>query len=243
MTMSAVPRQLSDTPVRRTDRTRLVVGAIALAALAVLGAVGATLAGTPAPGGRSAISVENVATTTNSSTTTTSSTTSTTSSTTSTSASATTSTGTSTATSTPTPTASSALDNLYRVLPPGYNATSCGPSDDPTPQALATVNCGAPEGASGPTNARFSLFADANALASQFQDGVNADAASQCPGSIDSPRSWSYDATPAFNAGSLVCGTHNNAPVLMWTKDDVLLLGQVQGPDLSNLYGWWLSLG
>ncbi len=50
-------------------------------------------------------------------------------------------------------------------------------------------------------------------------------------------------ATPAFNAGSLVCGTHNNAPVLMWTKDDVLLLGQVQGPDLSNLYGWWLSLG
>jgi len=236
MTMSAVPRQLSDTPVRRTDRTRLVVGAIALAALAVLGAVGATLAGTPAPGGRSAISVENVATTTNSSTTTTSSTTST-------SASATTSTGTSTATSTPTPTASSALDNLYRVLPPGYNATSCGPSDDPTPQALATVNCGAPEGASGPTNARFSLFADANALASQFQDGVNADAASQCPGSIDSPRSWSYDATPAFNAGSMVCGTHNNAPVLMWTKNDVLLLGQVQGPDLSSLYGWWLSLG
>ena len=235
MTMSAVPRQLSDTPVRRTDGTRLVVGAVALAALAVLGAVGATLAGKPAPGGPSTISVENVATTTNSSTTTTSSTTST-------SASATTSTGTSTTTSTPTPTVTP-LDNLYRVMPPGYNATSCGPSDDPTPQALATVDCGAPQGASGPTNARFSLFADANALASQFQNGVNADAASQCPGSIDSPRSWSYEATPAFNAGSLVCGTHNNAPVLMWTKDDVLLLGQVQGPDLSSLYGWWLSLG
>jgi hypothetical protein len=29
----------------------------------------------------------------------------------------------------------------------------------------------------------------------------------------------------------------------MWTKDDVLLLGQVQGPDLSSLYGWSLSLG
>ena len=226
--MSAVPRQLSDTP-NRTDGARLVVGAIALAALAVLGAVGVTLAGTPAPGGPSTISVENVATTTNSSTT-------------STSASATTSTGTSTTTSTPTPTVTP-LDNLYRVMPPGYNATSCGPSDDPTPQALATVDCGAPQGASGPTNARFSLFADANALASQFQDGVNADAASQCPGSIDSPRSWSYEATPAFNAGSLVCGTHNNAPILMWTKDDVLLLGQVQGPDLSSLYGWWLSLG
>ena len=232
MTMTT-PGQLSDTAARGLDRTRVIVGAIALVALAVLGAVGVTLAGTPAPGGP--ISVENVATTTNSSTTTTSSTTST-------SASATTSTGTSTTTSPPTPTVTP-LDNLYSVMPPGYNATSCGPSDDPTPQALATVDCGAPQGASGPTNARFSLFADANALASQFQDGVNADAASQCPGSIDSPRSWSYEATPAFNAGSLVCGTHNNAPVLMWTKDDVLLLGQVQGPDLSNLYGWWLSLG
>lgn len=48
---------------------------------------------------------------------------------------------------------------------------------------------------------------------------------------------------PAFNAGSLVCGTHNNAPVLMWTKDDLLLLGQVQGPDLSSLNGWSLRLG
>ena len=226
--MSNVPGQLSDTPVRRTDRTRLVVGATALAALAALGAVGATLAGTP--GGPSAISVENVATTTNSSTTTTSSTTST-------SGSAT----TSTTTATPTPTATP-LDDLYRVLPPGYNATGCGPSDDPTPQALATVDCGAPDGASGPTNAKFSLFADANALASQFQDAVNADSVGQCPGSIDSPRSWSYGDTPAFAAGSLVCGTHNNAPVLMWTKDDALLLGQVQGPDLSTLYGWWLSL-
>lgn len=224
--MGYVPGQLSDTPVRRADRTRLVVGAIALAALAVLGAVGATLAGTP--GGPSAMSVENVATTTD---------TTTTSGTTSTSAGAT----TSTTTATPTPTVTP-LDNLYRVLPPGYNAAGCGPSDDPTPQALATVDCGAPDGATGPTNAHFSLFADADALASQFQDAVNADAVSQCPGSIDSPRSWSYGDTPAFSAGSLVCGTHNNAPVLMWTKDDVLLLAQVQGPDLSNLYGWWLSL-
>jgi hypothetical protein len=29
----------------------------------------------------------------------------------------------------------------------------------------------------------------------------------------------------------------------MWTKNDVLLLGDVQGADLDSLYGWWLSLG
>jgi serine/threonine-protein kinase len=119
----------------------------------------------------------------------------------------------------------------------------CGPSANPSPQALATVDCGQLDQASGPTSARFSLFADANSLASQFQDGVNEAAVSQCPGSIDTPRSWHYDATPAFSAGSLACGTRNNVPDLMWTKNDVLLLGDVQGADLDSLYGWWLSLG
>jgi serine/threonine kinase PknH len=232
MTMSAVPRRLSDrllrdAPVRRTGRTRLFIGAIALAGLTVLGALGITFGGRPASGGPSAISVKDVATSTTS--------TSTTSSTTPTSTSAT--------TSAQTTTASSALDNLYSVLPAGFSATSCGPSDNPNPQALATVDCGQPDQGGGPTSARFSLFADANSLATRFQDGVNDVAVSQCPGSIDSPRSWHYDATPAFAAGSLVCGTNNNAPDLMWTKDDVFLLGDVQGPDLPSLYQWWLSLG
>jgi serine/threonine kinase PknH len=129
------------------------------------------------------------------------------------------------------------------VLPRGYTSSLCGPSTTPVPAALATVECGQLDVPGGPTSARFSLFADANALASQFQIGVNDDAVSQCPGSIDSPRSWHYDSTPAFSAGSLVCGTHDNVPDLMWTKNDALLLGDVQGSDLDSLYGWWLSLG
>lgn len=240
--MRAVPRQLNNRlptggPARRTGRTRLFLGAIALAALVALGTVGVALGGRPGP---SVISVQNVATSTISTTSTmfstpptpTSSTTSTTPTDTSTSAS-----------TAETPTAPSPLDKLYSVLPPGYNSTLCGPSANPSPRALATVDCGQLDQASGPTSARFSLFADANSLASQFQDGVNEGAISQCPGSIDSPRSWHYDATPAFSAGSLACGTRNNVPDLMWTKNDVLLLGDVQGADLDSLYGWWLSLG
>jgi serine/threonine-protein kinase len=247
MTMGAVPRQLNDplltgAPARRTGKTRLFAGAIALAALVALGTLGVALGGTPGP---SVISVKNVATSTIS-------TTSTIFSTPPTPTSSATPTGTSTSTSTTetplastteTPPAPSPLDKLYSVLPPGYNSTLCGPSANPSPQALATVDCGQLDQASGPTSARFSLFADANSLASRFQDGVNEAAVSQCPGSIDSPRSWHYDATPAFSAGSLACGTRNNAPDLMWTKNDVLLLGDVQGADLDSLYGWWLSLG
>jgi serine/threonine kinase PknH len=253
MTMGAVPRQLNEPlvtggPARRTGKTRLFAGAIALAALVALGTLGVALGGTPGP---SVISVKNVATSTISTTSTIFSTPPTPpSSATSTAPAAPTHTSTSTSTTetplastTETPPAPSPLDKLYGVLPPGYNSTLCGPSANPSPQALATVDCGQLDQASGPTSARFSLFADANSLASQFQDGVNEAAVSQCPGSIDSPRSWHYDATPAFSAGSLACGTRNNAPDLMWTKNDVLLLGDVQGADLDSLYGWWLSLG
>ena len=238
MTMSVVPRPVSDrlltvAPVRRAGRTQLFIGIVALGALAALGTLGVTLGGAPGP---SEISVKNVATSVIS-------TTATSASTEPTSTSSTESTTATTSTPTETPTAPSPLDKLYSVLPLGYNSTSCAPSVNPSPQALATVDCGQLDQASGPTSARFSLFADANSLASQFQDGVNEDAVSQCPGNIDSPRSWHYDATPAFSAGSLVCGTRNNVPDLTWTKNDVLLLGDVQGPDLDGLYGWWLSLG
>jgi serine/threonine-protein kinase len=253
MTMGAVPRQLNEPlltggPARRTGKTRLFAGAIALAALVALGTLGVALGGTPGP---SVISVKNVATSTISTTSTIFSTPPTPpSSATSTAPAAPTDTSTSTSTTetplastTETPPAPSPLDKLYSVLPPGYNSTLCGPSANPSPQALATVDCGQLDQASGPASARFSLFADANSLASQFQDGVNEAAVSQCPGSIDTPRSWHYDATPAFSAGSLACGTRNNVPDLMWTKNDVLLLGDVQGADLDSLYGWWLSLG
>jgi serine/threonine-protein kinase len=253
MTMGAVPRQLNEPlvtggPARRTGKTRLFAGAIALAALVALGTLGVALGGTPGP---SVISVKNVATSTISTTSTIFSTPPTPpSSATSTAPAAPTDTSTSTSTTetplastTETPPAPTPLDKLYSVLPPGYNSTLCGPSANPSPQALATVDCGQLDQASGPTSARFSLFADANSLASQFQDGVNEAAVSQCPGSIDTPRSWHYDATPAFSAGSLACGTRNNVPDLMWTKNDVLLLGDVQGADLDSLYGWWLSLG
>ncbi|MDT5195942.1 MAG: serine/threonine kinase PknH [Mycobacterium sp.] len=251
--MGAVPRQLNEPlvtggPARRTGKTRLFAGAIALAALVALGTLGVALGGTPGP---SVISVKNVATSTISTTSTIFSTPPTPpSSATSTAPAAPTDTSTSTSTTetplasaTETPPAPSPLDKLYSVLPPGYNSTLCGPSANPSPQALATVDCGQLDQASGPTSARFSLFADANSLASQFQDGVNEAAVSQCPGSIDTPRSWHYDATPAFSAGSLACGTRNNVPDLVWTKNDVLLLGDVQGADLDSLYGWWLSLG
>jgi serine/threonine kinase PknH len=225
-------RSRSDAPAGRAGRTRLLAGVIALAALVVLGTLGVALAGGPRP---AAIPVNSVATSTVSTTSTTVSGQSTPSSSTASSTSA-------TSTTPPTPPPPSPVDKLYGVLPPGYNSTLCTPSATPVPQALATVDCNQLDVAGGPSSAHFSLFPDANSLASQFQDVVNDDAVSPCPGSIDSPFAWHNDATPAFSAGSLVCGSHNDVANLAWTKNDVLLLGSVEGPDLDSLYGWWLSL-
>jgi serine/threonine kinase PknH len=63
----------------------------------------------------------------------------------------------------------------------------------------------------------------------------------QCPGDIESPTTWHSDATPDMPSGSFLWGTYNNVPVLMWTKNDVLLLGDIQGPDLNALYPYCLS--
>jgi serine/threonine kinase PknH len=79
-------------------------------------------------------------------------------------------------------------------------------------------------------------------LAADFQSGVNEDAATECPGGIQSPTSWHMDATPDVPAGSILCGTYNNAPDFMWTKTDGLLLADIQGPDLDTLYAYWISL-
>ena len=94
----------------------------------------------------------------------------------------------------------------------------------------------------GPTNSRYSLFADPNALARHFQLSVNEDSAAPCPGdSGATPGTWHYDATPNQTAGSVACGTYKGTPDLIWTNDSQLILGDAEGPDLDAVHQWWLK--
>ena len=227
---------MSTTPGKSTNAHRVrtpgfYLGAAALVALTAMGGFGV------ASGGRAGQAPTTLAITDVDTSTTSGTTSTTTSSTTSTST-----TSTSTTTTTTSSQADQALQTLYGLLPPGYNSSNCAPSPHPNARALATVDCAEPANATGPTSARFSVFADSAALAGEFQSGVNEDAATECPGGIQSPTSWHMDATPDVPAGSILCGTYNNAPDFMWTKTDALLLGDIQGPDLDTLYGYWVSL-
>jgi serine/threonine kinase PknH len=144
--------------------------------------------------------------------------------------------------STTTVPASQPLQRLYQVLPRAYTSNNCSPADSPNRQALATVECKKTSDPGSPTYAAFSLYPNAAALDKAFQDGISEDAVAPCPHGGDSPGIWHTEGAPNVSAGSVVCGTYNKGPDLLWTQNKDLLIGDIQGPDLNALYQFWQGL-
>jgi serine/threonine-protein kinase len=138
--------------------------------------------------------------------------------------------------------ASQPLQRLYQVLPRVYTSNNCSPADSPNHQALATVECKKTSDPGSPTYAAFSLYPNAAALDKAFQDGVSEDAVTPCPQGGDSPGIWHTEGAPKVSAGSVLCGTYNKGPDLLWTQNKDLLIGDIQGPDLDALYRFWQNL-
>jgi serine/threonine kinase PknH len=130
---------------------------------------------------------------------------------------------------------------LLGLLPRDYSDTACEMVHPPAPGALATVDCGSTQTAGASTAARYSLYADLATLNQQFQQAIEADSQLlQCPGgSVDSPTTWHYNATPNKVEGQLACGIYNNKPNLAWTHESELLLGAAQGSNHDDLHKWW----
>jgi serine/threonine kinase PknH len=144
--------------------------------------------------------------------------------------------------STTTAPASQPLQRLYQVLPRAYTSDNCSPADSPNRQALATVECKKTPDPGSPTYAAFSLYPNAAALDKAFQDGISEDAVTPCPHGGDSPGIWHTEGAPNVSAGSVVCGTYNKGPDLLWTQNRDLPIGDIQGPDLNALYQFWQGL-
>ncbi len=130
---------------------------------------------------------------------------------------------------------------LLALLPRGYDSGACEPIHPPATGALATVDCGETKLPTGPTVARYSLFADQATLDEHFKDAITQNSeVVKCPGSdVDSPTAWHYNANPEEVAGQIACGTFNDNPDVTWTKDADLLLADAQGPNLDELHKWW----
>lgn len=151
-----------------------------------------------------------------------------------------------TRTSTTTPPPTESYDQqLMALLAAGHDDSNCQPISPPAESAVATVDCEQNTNPAGPAYTRYSLFGDKPALDAAFQSaiGVNSELL-QCPGSgVESPTTWHYTETPDQVAGQIACGTYNNNPDVVWTKDESLLLADAQGPSLEDLHNWWLEFG
>ncbi|MCF6388165.1 serine/threonine protein kinase [Mycobacterium sp. MBM] len=136
-------------------------------------------------------------------------------------------------------------ERLFGMLPQGYDPGVCEAVDPPVPGALATVDCGPSSLPGGPVSARYSTFPDQGALRANFDEAIGETAELMpCPNStVDSPTTWHYTDTPQKAEGSIACGTYNDGPDLTWTKNDGLLLGNAQGPNMDELHQWWLAYG
>jgi serine/threonine-protein kinase len=134
---------------------------------------------------------------------------------------------------------------LMALLPAGYDNAACQAVHPPATGALATVDCGQTSTPGGPANARYSLFADQATLDSHFDVAIKENSELfQCPGSgVDSPTTRHYTDTPDRVEGRIACGTYNNGPDLVWSKNSDLLLADAQSPNMDDLHEWWLKYG
>ena len=134
---------------------------------------------------------------------------------------------------------------LFGMLPPGYDPGVCQAVDPPVPGALATVDCGPSNLPGGPVASRYSTFPDQGTLRANFDEAIGETAElAPCPNSAaDSPTTWHYTDTPQKAEGSIACGTYDDGPDLTWTKNDGLLLGNAQSPNIDELHQWWLAYG
>lgn len=149
-----------------------------------------------------------------------------------------------TATSSVDPTVAQAQSRLAALLPAGYPEGSCEQAQ-PVEGGAAAMSCKRNTDAGGPTAATFTLAKDKAALDAALNGVVGASTTVECPGRIQSPGPWRRNATPQLVSGTLFCGYVGSRPVVAWTDNAKLLLGEVRGetggPALTDLYAWWSS--
>ena len=134
---------------------------------------------------------------------------------------------------------------LFAVLPGSYDEGACEAAHPPATGALATVDCNQTNVPTGPTVARYSLFADQATLDQHFSEAIaqNSELV-KCPGSdLDSPTEWFYNANPDDVAGKVACGVYDGNQDVTWTKNADLLLADAQSANLDELHQWWNDFG
>ena len=152
--------------------------------------------------------------------------------------------GAATATADPTGTGSPAdMNTLAASLSKGYGLNNCTAQNLPTGE-LASLTCGQSPDPSGPVQAKYILFSNADNLAGSFKASIKDDVLTACGEGGQSPTTW-HQGSNSANSGSVACGTYQNAAEVIWTTDAKNVLSYIRGSntDVPALYQWWRANG
>jgi hypothetical protein len=152
--------------------------------------------------------------------------------------------GAATATADPTGAGSPAdMNTLAASLSKGYGLNNCT-AQNLTTGELASLTCGQSPDPSGPVQAKYILFSNADNLAGSFKASIKDDVLTACGDSGQSPTTW-HQGSNSANSGSVACGTYQNAAEVIWTTDAKNVLSYIRGSntDVPTLYQWWRANG
>ncbi|OBI11521.1 serine/threonine protein kinase [Mycobacterium sp. E2497] len=152
--------------------------------------------------------------------------------------------GTGTATADPANAGSpSDVNTLAASLSKGYGLNNCTPQSVTTGE-LASLTCAQSPDPSGPVQAKYILFNNADNLAGSFKASIKDDVLGACGDSGQSPTNW-HQGSNSGNAGQVACGTYQNAAEIIWTTDSKNILSYIRGSntDAAALYQWWRANG
>ena len=151
--------------------------------------------------------------------------------------------GAATATADPTTGNSADINTLAASLSKGYGLNNCT-AQNLTTGELASLTCGQSPDPSGPVQAKYILFSNADNLAGSFKASIKDDVLTACGDSGQSPTTW-HQGSNSANSGSVACGTYQNAAEVIWTTDAKNVLSYIRGSntDVPALYQWWRANG
>ncbi|XAN05751.1 serine/threonine-protein kinase (plasmid) [Rhodococcus aetherivorans] len=127
---------------------------------------------------------------------------------------------------------------LFTLLPSGYDETNCAPEELRAVGQLAALDC-TPAVETLP-DVHFYLFQDTVSMTENFNFTLSLRADQPCPENATAGP-WSYPDTPTQPEGLMACvkDPFNGGPQLMWTHNRTLVFSIAGDLQLEGLYDWW----
>ena len=135
------------------------------------------------------------------------------------------------------------INTLAGSLSKGYGLNNCT-AQNLTSGELAALACGQSPDPSGPAQAKYILFNNGDNLVGSFKASIKDDTLTSCGDAGQSPTTW-HQGSSNTNAGSVACGTYQNAAEIIWTTDAKNILSYIRASnnDVPALYQWWRANG